>query len=127
MQLALKEAGLTGEEVGYINPHGTGTVAGDGPESLAMQWINPSVTVSATKSTLGHSMGATGAIEAVICALAIKEKTVPPMRNLAELAEECAELDYVVDKPREAPNLKAALCANLGVGGHNAAVVLERV
>ncbi len=126
MQLALKEAGLTGEEVGYINPHGTGTAAGDGPESLAMQWINPSVTVSATKSTLGHSMGATGAIEAVICALAIKEKTVPPMRNLAELAEECAELNYVVDKPREAPNLKAALCANLGVGGHNAAVVLER-
>ena len=48
------------------------------------------------------------------------------MRNRETLAEECAELDYVVDKPREAPDLEVALCANLGVGGHNAAIVLER-
>ena len=48
------------------------------------------------------------------------------MRNLTKLAEDCAELDYVVDEPREAPGLEAALCANLGVGGHNVAVVLER-
>jgi 3-oxoacyl-[acyl-carrier-protein] synthase II len=126
MQLALKDAGLEGERIGYINPHGTGTVAGDGPESLAMAEINPHVMVSATKSTLGHSLGATGAIETAICVLAIKEKTIPPMRNLTNLADDCAELDYVVDEPREAPNLEAALCANLGVGGHNAAVVLER-
>jgi 3-oxoacyl-[acyl-carrier-protein] synthase II len=126
MQLALKDAGLEGERIGYINPHGTGTVAGDGPESLAMAEINPQVMVSATKSTLGHSLGATGAIETAICVLAIKEKTIPPMRNLTNLADDCAELDYVVDEPREAPNLEAALCANLGVGGHNAAVVLER-
>jgi 3-oxoacyl-[acyl-carrier-protein] synthase II len=91
-----------------------------------MYTINPNVMVSATKSTLGHSMGATGALEAAICALAIKERTVPPMRNLEDLADECAELDYIVDKPREAPDLRAALCANLGVGGHNVAVVLER-
>jgi 3-oxoacyl-[acyl-carrier-protein] synthase II len=125
MRLALEEAGVRGEEVDYINPHGTGTVAGDGPESQAMSAINPNVMVSATKSTLGHSLGATGAVEAAICALAIKEKTVPPMRNLETLAEECAKLDYVVKEARRAPNLKAALCANLGVGGHNAAVVLE--
>ncbi len=126
MQLALKDAGVEGERVGFISPHGTGTAAGDGPESQAMHAINPDVTVSATKSTLGHSMGATGAVETAICALAIKEKKVPPMRNLETLAEECAELDYVVNKPREAPNLEVALCANLGVGGHNAAVVLEQ-
>lgn len=126
MQLALKEAGVPGEKVGYINPHGTGTPAGDAPESHAMEAINPRVKVSATKSTLGHSMGATGAIEAAICALAVKERTVPPMRNLERLAEDCARLDYVVNDPREAPDLEAALCANLGVGGHNAAVVLER-
>jgi 3-oxoacyl-[acyl-carrier-protein] synthase II len=126
MQLALKDAGISGEQVGFISPHGTGTAAGDGPESQAMYRINPSVMVSATKSTLGHSMGATGAIETAICALAMKEKKVPPMRNLETLAEECAELDYVVDKPREAPSLKVALCANLGVGGHNVAVVLEK-
>ena len=126
MQLALEDAGIRGERVGFISPHGTGTAAGDGPESQAMHRINPSVKVSATKSTLGHSMGATGAIETAICALAIKEKKVPPMRNLETLAEECAELDYVVGKPREAPDLEVALCANLGVGGHNAAVALER-
>jgi 3-oxoacyl-[acyl-carrier-protein] synthase II len=126
MQLAVKSAGLEGEQIGYINPHGTGTVAGDGPESRAMAKINPEVMVSATKSTLGHSLGATGAIETAICALAIRERTIPPMRNLTTLAEDCAELDYVVDKPREAPYLEAALCANLGVGGHNAAVVLQR-
>src|ERR671921_832230 len=126
MQLALTEAGVEGERVGYINPHGTGTVAGDGPESHAMHTINADTMVSATKSTLGHSLGATGAIEAAICALAIKEKTVPPMRNLDELAEECAQLDYVVGEPRRAPDLEVALCANLGVGGHNAAVVLEK-
>jgi 3-oxoacyl-[acyl-carrier-protein] synthase II len=84
------------------------------------------VMVSGTKSTLGHSLGATGAIETAICALAIREKTIPPMRNLRKLAEDCAELDYVVDEPREAPDLEAALCANLGVGGHNTAVVLEK-
>src|ERR687886_2191791 len=111
MELALKEAGLAGEEVGYINPHGTGTVAGDGPESQAMATINPNVMVSATKSTLGHSLGASGAIETAVCALAMKERTIPPMRNLEKLAGECADLDYVVGEPREAPDLEAAICA----------------
>ena len=126
MQIALENAGVRGEHVGYINPHGTGTAAGDGPESQAMCTINPEAMVSATKSTLGHSLGASGAIETVICALAVKEKTIPPMRNLETLAEDCAELDYVIGEPRRAPNLEAVLCANLGVGGHNAAVVLEQ-
>ena len=126
MRLAVEGSGLEGEKIGYINPHGTGTVAGDGPESQAMAEINPNAMVSATKSTLGHSLGASGAIETAICALALKERTIPPMRNLTEIAEGCAHLDYVVDEPREAPDLEAALCANLGVGGHNAAVVLER-
>jgi 3-oxoacyl-[acyl-carrier-protein] synthase II len=72
-------------------------------------------------------LGATGAIETAICALALKERTIPPMRNLTKLAEDCARLDYVVDEPRDAPDLEAALCANLGVGGHNAAAMLERI
>lgn len=127
MRLAVENAGLEGGQIGYINPHGTGTVAGDSPESHAMASINPEVKVSATKSTLGHSLGASGAIETVICALAIKNKTIPPMRNLETVAEDCADLDYVVNEPRDVPDLEAALCANLGVGGHNAAVVIERV
>lgn len=126
MNNAVKNAGLEGERIGYINPHGTGTAAGDGPESQAMARINPNVKVSATKSTLGHSLGASGAIETAICALAVKNRTIPPMRNLDKLAEGCADLDYVVGEPREVPDLEAAICANLGVGGHNAAVVLER-
>ena len=126
MQIALKAASVEHDRVGFISPHGTGTVAGDGPESQAMHRINPEAMVSATKSTLGHSLGATGAIEAAICALAIREKTVPPMRNHETLAEGCAELDYVTGEPREAPDLDVALCANLGVGGHNAAAVFER-
>ena len=126
MQLAVESSGLEGEQIGYINPHGTGTVAGDGPESQAMAAINPDAKVSATKSTLGHSLGASGAIETAICALAIKNRTIPPMRNLTKIADGCAHLNYVVDEPHEAPDLEAALCANLGVGGHNAAVVLER-
>lgn len=126
MQLAVGGAGLEGEQIGYINPHGTGTVAGDGPESQAMARINPNVKVSATKSTLGHSLGAGGAIETAICALAVKERKIPPMRNLETVADGCADLDYVVNEPRDAPDLEAAVCANLGVGGHNVAVVLER-
>jgi 3-oxoacyl-[acyl-carrier-protein] synthase II len=126
MKLAAEDAGLDGERIGYINPHGTGTVAGDGPESQSMAKINPNVSVSATKSTLGHSLGASGAIETAICALALKEKTIPPMRNLDKLADGCADLRYVVDEPQEAPDVEAALCANLGVGGHNVAVALER-
>ncbi|MCA1728852.1 MAG: beta-ketoacyl-[acyl-carrier-protein] synthase family protein [Actinobacteria bacterium] len=127
MQLALEHAGVEGERVGFISPHGSGTPAGDAPESQAMHRINPATMVSATKSTLGHSMGATGAVESAICALAVKEGIVPPMRNLEELAEGCADLDYIVGEPRRAPDLEVALCANLGVGGHNAAIVLEKV
>ncbi|AHY46323.1 3-oxoacyl-(acyl-carrier-protein) synthase [Rubrobacter radiotolerans] len=126
MKLAVDSAGLDGSEVGYINPHGSGTPAGDGPESHAMARINPNVAASGTKSTLGHSLGASGAIETVITTLAVKDRTLPPQRNLAERAEDCAELDYIVDEPKEAPDLKAAICANLGVGGHNAAVAIER-
>jgi 3-oxoacyl-[acyl-carrier-protein] synthase II len=126
MQIALQNAGVEGERVSYINPHGTGTAAGDGPESQAMSSINPNAMVSATKSTLGHSLGASGAIETAICTLAMKEKMIPPMRNLETLAEDCAELDYIVNEPRRALNLDVALCANLGVGGHNVAIVLEQ-
>jgi 3-oxoacyl-[acyl-carrier-protein] synthase II len=127
MVLAIKSAGLQPEQIGYINPHGTGTVAGDGPESWAIHSINPRVRLSATKSNLGHSMAATGAIEAAICALALKEQTIPPMRNLETLAKYCAPLEYVVGSPLSAPELEAAICANMGMGGHNVAITLERL
>jgi 3-oxoacyl-[acyl-carrier-protein] synthase II len=127
MTLAMERAGLQPEQIGYINPHGSGTPAGDGPESWAVHSLNPKARISATKSNLGHAMGATGAIESVICALAIKEQVVPPMRNLDDLAEDCAPLEYVVDEPLPIPELEAVICANMGVGGHNTAITLERV
>jgi 3-oxoacyl-[acyl-carrier-protein] synthase II len=127
MTLAVESAGLQTEQIGYINPHGTGTVAGDSPESWAMHSVNPRVRVSATKSTLGHSMGATGAIETAVCALTLKERVVPPMRNLDTLAEDCASLEYVVGEALAVSELEAALCVNLGIGGHNVAITLERV
>ncbi|WP_119067323.1 beta-ketoacyl-[acyl-carrier-protein] synthase family protein [Rubrobacter indicoceani] len=127
MKLAVDSAGLDGSDIGYINPHGSGTPAGDGPESHAMARINPEVATSGTKSMLGHSLGASGAIETVVTTLAVKNRVLPPQRNFTELAEGCAEnLDYVADKPKDAPDLKAAICANLGVGGHNAAITIER-
>lgn len=126
MKLAVDSAGLDGEEIGYINPHGSGTPAGDGPESHAMAKINPNVATSGTKSMLGHSLGASGALETVLTTLAVKNRVIPPQRNFVELAEGCAELDYVSGEPKDAPDLRAALCANLGVGGHNAAIAIER-
>jgi 3-oxoacyl-[acyl-carrier-protein] synthase II len=92
-----------------------------------MRSVNPKARVSATKSNLGHSLGAAGAIETAICALALKERIIPPMRNLETLAEDCAPLDCVVGKPLPVPELEAVICANMGLGGHNAAVALERV
>jgi 3-oxoacyl-[acyl-carrier-protein] synthase II len=127
MALAVESARLQPERIGYINPHGAGTVAGDGPESWAMHSVNPRARVSATKSNLGHSMGATGAIEAAICALTLKERTIPPMRNLDTLAEDCAPLEYVIGNPVPVPELEAAICLNMAVGGHNVAITLERV
>jgi 3-oxoacyl-(acyl-carrier-protein) synthase len=127
MALAVESAGLQPERIGYINPHGAGTTAGDGPESWAMHSLNPTVRVSATKSNLGHSMGATGAIETAVCALTLKEQVIPPMRNLETLAEDCAPLEYVVGEAIAVPELEAALCLNMAVGGHNAAITLERV
>ena len=125
--LAIESADLQPEQIGYINPHGSGTVAGDGPESCAIHFVNPEARVSATKSTLGHALGASGAIETAICALTLKERTIPPMRNLETLAEDCAPLDYVVDEPIPVPELEAAICVDMGIGGHNAAITLQHV
>ncbi|MDP8952659.1 MAG: beta-ketoacyl-[acyl-carrier-protein] synthase II, partial [Actinomycetota bacterium] len=127
MALAIESAGLQPEQIGYINPHGTGTVAGDAPESWAIHSLNPDVRISATKSNLGHSFGASGAIETAICALALEGRTIPPMRNLETVAEECAPLDYVIGEALPVPGLEAAVCASTGLGGHNAAITLERV
>ena len=127
MYLALEDSGLRPEDVGHVNAHATSTPTGDGPETKAISRVMPHVAVSATKSMTGHSFGAVGATEGIMCALGIKQKVLPPTINLEELAEDCEELDYVKDEPREVPGLKAAISNSMGFGGHNLVVAFTDV
>ena len=95
MRLALEDAGLSAEEVGHVNAHATSTPTGDGPETKAVSRFMPHAAVSGTKSMTGHSFGAVGTTEGIMCALALKHKMLPPTINLDNLAEDCESLDYV--------------------------------
>jgi 3-oxoacyl-[acyl-carrier-protein] synthase II len=127
MRLALMDAGLAAEQVGYVNAHATATPTGDGPETRAISRVVPHALVSATKSMTGHSFGAVGATEGIMCALAIKYGVVPPTINLDNLAPDCEPLNYVEGEKREAPELRAALSNSMGFGGHNVVVAFESV
>ncbi|HSL01837.1 MAG TPA: beta-ketoacyl-ACP synthase II [Rubrobacteraceae bacterium] len=127
MRLAFEDSGLSAERIGYVNAHATATPTGDGPETKAISRVVPHALVSATKSMTGHSFGAVGATEGIMCALAIKNKVVPPTINLRNLAEDCEQLNYVRSDATEAPDLKAALSNSMGFGGHNVVVAFESV
>ncbi len=127
MRLALEDSGLAPEEVGHVNAHATATPTGDGPETKAIARLLPHAAVSGTKSMTGHSFGAIGAMEAIMCALAIRDKVVPPTINLDELASDCEQLDYVKDDARKLPDLKAAISNSMGFGGHNVIVAFTGV
>jgi 3-oxoacyl-[acyl-carrier-protein] synthase II len=103
MRLALEDAGLSAGEVGHVNAHATSTPTGDGPETKAVSRFVPHAAVSATKSMTGHSFGAVGATEGIMCALALKHKILPPTVNLEKLADDCESLDYVTEA-REVPS-----------------------
>ena len=127
MRLTLEDAGLSAEDIGHVNAHATATPTGDGPETKAIARVMPHALVSGTKSMTGHSFGAVGATEGIMCALAIKHEIVPPTINLENLAEDCEELDYVGAEAREAPGLKAAISNSMGFGGHNVVVAFSKV
>jgi 3-oxoacyl-[acyl-carrier-protein] synthase II len=127
MRLAFDDAGLTAEEVGHVNAHATATPTGDGPETKAISRVLPHALVSGTKSMTGHSFGAVGATEGIMCALAIKHKVVPPTINLEKLAVDCEPLNYVTHEAAEAPDLKAAISNSMGFGGHNVVVAFTSV
>ena len=127
MLRALEDSGLTPEEVGHVNAHATATPTGDAPETKAISRVMPHARVSGTKSMTGHSFGAVGATEGIMCALALKQKILPPTINLDNLAEDCEELDYVVGEAAEAPDLKAAISNSMGFGGHNVVVAFTSV
>lgn len=124
---ALDSAELNVDELGYINAHGTGTPLNDASETLAIknalgeQAYN--VPVSSTKSMTGHMIGATGALEAIFCILAIRDKIIPPTINYVEPDPDC-DLDYVPNEAREL-DLKAAITNAFGFGGHNAVLAVR--
>jgi len=127
MQLALSDSGLAAEDVGHVNAHATATPTGDGPETKAIARVMPHALVSGTKSMTGHSFGAVGATEGIMCALAIKHGVVPPTINLENLADDCEELNYVGAQQLEAPDLRAAISNSMGFGGHNVVVAFSKV
>jgi 3-oxoacyl-[acyl-carrier-protein] synthase II len=127
MHLALSDSGLTAQDVGHVNAHATATPTGDGPETKAISRVMPHVLVSGTKSMTGHSFGAVGATEGIMCALAIKHEVVPPTINLEKLADDCEDLNYVGADAMEAPDLGAALSNSMGFGGHNVVVAFSKV
>lgn len=127
MYAALKDSGLTAEDIGHVNAHATSTPTGDGPETKAISRVMPHALVSGTKSMTGHSFGAVGATEGIMCALAIKNKIVPPTLNLDDLAEDCEPLNYVGAEAQKAPNLRAAISNSMGFGGHNVVVAFRDV
>ncbi|HEX5701438.1 MAG TPA: beta-ketoacyl-ACP synthase II [Rubrobacter sp.] len=124
---AFEDSGLSAEEVGHVNAHATATPTGDGPETKAIARQVPHALVSGTKSMTGHSFGAVGATEGIMCALALKHKVVPPTINLENLAEDCEQLNYVGSEPIEAPDLKAAISNSMGFGGHNVVIAFTSV
>ena len=127
MDHALKDSGLTAEDVGHVNAHATATPTGDGPETKAISRVMQHALVSGTKSMTGHSFGAVGATEGIMCALAIKHGVVPPTINLENLADDCEELNYVGAEPQDVPDLKAAISNSMGFGGHNVVVAFSKV
>jgi beta-ketoacyl-acyl-carrier-protein synthase II len=128
MRAALSRAGVAPERVGYINAHGTSTPLGDLAETKAIKDVFGEhayrLAVSSTKSMMGHTFGAAGAIEAMMCVLAIHEGVLPPTINYEHPDPDC-DLDYVPNEAREA-QLDVALSNAMGLGGHNGCVLMGR-
>lgn len=129
MQMALKRAGLQPSDIDYVNAHGTSTPLGDEIELGAVKRLFgnavASLSMSSTKSSIGHLLGAAGAVEAIFSILAIKTGVVPPTLNLDDPSEAAEGLDLVPHKAKQR-NVRAALSNSFGFGGTNASLVLKR-
>jgi len=127
MRNAIADAGVQTGQIGYVNAHGTSTMA-DSIETGAIktvfgEYAHKGLLVSSTKSMTGHLLGAAGAIEALLCTLALKEGTIPPTINLENPGEGC-DLDYIPGKARKA-QLEYVMSNSFGFGGTNASIVLK--
>jgi 3-oxoacyl-[acyl-carrier-protein] synthase II len=128
MQNALRDAGVSPDQVSYINAHGTSTPPNDRLETIAIRRLfgdrAKQIPVSSTKSMIGHLLGAAGAVEAGISVLALQEQVVPPTINYENPDPDC-DLDYVPNQSREVP-LEYVLSNSFGFGGTNAALLFRR-
>ncbi len=128
MSLALKDAGLKAEDIGYINAHGTSTPLNDKSETAAIKTVFGeqayNIPVSSTKSMTGHLLGASGSLEAVVCAKVLETDTLPPTINY-ETPDPLCDLDYVPNQARKAHPIHV-MSNSFGFGGHNATLILSR-
>jgi 3-oxoacyl-[acyl-carrier-protein] synthase II len=125
MEEALQSANIAPGAIDYINAHGTATPFNDAAEGKAIaELFGTGAAVSSTKAMMGHSLGAAGAIEAVICILALQHGFMPANLNF-RTPDEGIELDIIGNKPRPQP-LRRALSNSFGFGGTNASIVLEK-
>ncbi len=129
MVKAVKDADIPFEAIDYINAHGTSTPVGDRSETTAIKKAFGDhaykLAVSSTKSMTGHLLGAAGGVEALICALALKNSIIPPTINLDNQDPEC-DLDYVPNTARPA-DLGIVMSNSFGFGGHNATIILKKI
>jgi 3-oxoacyl-[acyl-carrier-protein] synthase II len=129
MRYALKDAGLQLADIGYINAHGTSTPLNDKSETAAIKTVFGEqaykIPVSSTKSMTGHLLGASGALEAVVCAKVLQENTLPPTINY-ETPDPACDLDYVPNQARKA-SPDNVMSNSFGFGGHNATLILSRM
>lgn len=126
MQLALADAGLRPEDIGYVNAHGTGTQHGDIAESLATaQVFGRRVPISSLKSYMGHTLGACGALEAWISIQMMREGWFAPTINLEQVDPQCAQLDYIVGEGRKL-ECEYVMSNNFAFGGINTSLIFKR-
>jgi 3-oxoacyl-[acyl-carrier-protein] synthase II len=128
MSLALADAGISPDEVDYINAHGTSTKVNDRVETLACKKIFGEraykIPISSTKSVMGHLIAAAGSVEAIVCLKAMQDGIVPPTINQTEPDPEC-DLDYVPNKARR-HDVRVAMSNSFGFGGQNISLVFRR-
>ena len=128
MSLALKDASISPNDIGYINAHGTATVLNDRSETAAIKTVFGEqayqVPISSTKSMTGHLLGAAGAIEALFCVKALQDNMLPPTINYENFDPEC-DLDYIPNTARPA-TARHIMTNSFGFGGHNATLIISR-
>ena len=127
MEMALKSASVRPEEIDYVNAHATATVIGDVAESQATHTLfGDRVPVSSLKGHIGHTLGACGAIEAAFTICMLRDGWIAPTRNLEQVDEQCARLDYVIGEPRSA-RLRQVMCNKFAFGGINTSLIFAAV